>query len=325
MFIGGRVVPGKYPSPPKSYLLMNEGGVFSDVISQHAPKLENIGMITDAIWSDVDGDKKKDLIVVGEWMPISIFKNNENMLTLNEQLDNSVGWWQSIEKIDIDKDGYPDFVVGNIGLNNKFINKEKGKSLQIFGNDFDNNGSMDIVLANNYNGKLVPVRGKECSSEQMPFLNQKFTDYQSFANSDLMTILDAEKLEQAVQYEAQTFQSCILKNNNGKLTRLNLPRYSQIAPIKDILVKDINKDGHDDLILVGNLYGVEVETIRYDAGTGHVLISDGKGNFNPIPNTESGLFSSGDTRNLSIIRLANKEQYLLVSNNNEELDIYHIF
>jgi len=173
LFVGGRVIPGKYPSPPKSYLLMNEGGTFKDVISQYAPELENIGMITDAIWSDVDGDKKEDLIVVGEWMPISIFKNQENTLRLNDKLDNSGGWWQSIEQIDIDKDGDFDYVVGNIGLNNKFINKEKGKTLKVFGNDFDNNGSMDIVLAQDYQGKLVPVRGKECSSEQMPFINQK--------------------------------------------------------------------------------------------------------------------------------------------------------
>jgi hypothetical protein len=324
LFVGGRVIPGRYPSPPKSYLLLNDGGTFKDVISQYAPELENIGMITDAIWSDIDGDKKDDLIVVGEWMPISIFKNQENTLKLYDKLNNSVGWWQSIEQIDVDKDGDFDYVVGNIGLNNKFINKEKGQTLQVFGNDFDNSGSMDIVLAKNYNGKLVPVRGKECSSQQMPFINQNFTNYESFANSDLITILGAEKLAQAVQYEAQTFQSCILKNNNGKFSLVNLPRVAQIAPIKDILVKDINKDGHEDLILVGNLYGTEVETIRYDSGTGYVMLSDRQGNFNPIPNTESGFFSSGDTRNMSVIRLANKEQYLLVSNNNGELDVYRL-
>ena len=216
LFVGGRTLPGRYPFPVDSYLLQNNGGKFTDITDSKASELRQLGMVTDAVWTDVDRNGQIDLVVVGEWMPISIFINQNGQLknqTSSYGLENTQGWWYSLAKADFDKDGYEDLVIGNLGQNNKFRPKAK-KPLHIYCNDFDENGSLDIVLSKDYKNNLVPVRGKECSTEQMPFLAKKlhyqpflakkFPTFKSFSESSLTEIYGEEKLDKALHYQVRS-------------------------------------------------------------------------------------------------------------------------
>lgn len=320
LFVGGRTTPGKYPLAPTSYLLVNNNGTFTNQTKTLAPELESIGMVTAAAWSGMD------LLVVGEWMPITLFKNTgagfEND-TESLGIENTNGWWSSLLKNDIDGDGDDDFIVGNIGLNNKF-HPSKEKPLYIYANDFDDNGQLDIVLSKIYKGNKVPVRGKECSTQQMPFIAEKFPTYEGFATASLEDIYEEEQLSNSTQYEATNFSSVILINNgNGNFEIRELPKEAQLAPINGIIAKDFDKDGIKDLILAGNLRHTEVETPIYDAGKGLFLKGIGDGKFTTKTQIEySGLFLHKDVKDLALIHVGmNKRPGFLVANNNEQLDL----
>ena len=231
-------------------------------------------MVTDAIFTDIDGDNDEDLMIVGEWMEIKVLENSDGTFADKSEdygLKDSRGIWWSITAGDFDNDGDQDYVIGNLGKNNKFKASEE-HPFKVYANDFDNNGTNDVVLAKFYKDDYVPVRGRECTSQQMPYVAEKFEDYHSFASSKLIEILPEDKVDDAVVYEIKSFESIILINDNGKLTRKALPNDAQIAPLKSAMVYDINNDGHQDIVTVGNHYGVEVETTRYDAGYGTVLL-----------------------------------------------------
>jgi len=326
LFVGGRTTPGKYPIAPSSYLLENNKGTFTNKIKILAPELENIGMVTDADWIDADNDNDMDLIIVGEWMPITLFKNNgkgfENK-SRSMGIQNSKGWWSSLLKSDIDQDGDDDFIIGNIGLNNKFHPSEE-KPLYIYANDFDGNDQLDIVLSKIYKGQKVPVRGKECSSQQMPFITEKFPTYEGFATASLEDIYEVEQLNNSVQYEANNFASVYLKNNNdGTFEMIELPKEAQLAPINGIVAKDFDNDSIIDLVVGGNLKQTEVETPLYDAGKGLFLKGTKEGKFNTNTQIEySGLFLHKDVRGLALIHIGpNKRPAFIVSNNNDEIDL----
>ncbi len=327
IFVGGRTSPGNYPLPPTSYLLINDQGTFTDQTATLAPTLRQAGMITAALWADTDADGKNDLVVVGEWMPISVFKNTGSGLEINNEiagLENTTGWWNSLAMSDFDGDGDQDIVAGNIGLNNKF-HPSPEKPLYVYAHDFDHNGVLDIVLSKIYNGKKVPVRGKECSSEQMPFLNEKFPTYASFANADLTSIYEEEELQEAVQYEAVNFASLYLENQgNGNYKITALANEAQLAPINGIVVKDFNRDGKPDMILAGNRMQTEVETPQYDAGKGLYLQGIGNGKFiTSIKMEDTGLFLHDDVQDLKLIHLgANRVPGFLIANNNNKLELY---
>jgi len=326
IFIGGRTTPGQYPLAPESYLLINDNGTFTNQIAELAPELASIGMVSDALWSDTDNDGKKDLLVVGEWMPISLFKNTESALKNTTDamgLGKTNGWWASIGKGDIDGDGDEDIVVGNIGLNNKFHPNEE-KPLYVYANDFDKNDQLDIVLSKMYKGTQVPVRGRECSSQQMPFITEKYPTYEGFATANLVDIYEEEQLASAVKYEATQFASVILMNDGqGKFELRELPKEAQLAPINGIIVKDFDKDNKLDLIVGGNLKQTEVETPLYDAGKGLFLKGNGDGTFSTdlqIENT--GLFLHQDVRDLKLIHIGpNKRPAFLVCNNNTKMEL----
>ncbi len=326
LFIGGRTQPGKYPLAPKSYLLVNNNGAFSNETKNLAPELESIGMVTAAEWTDTDLDGNMDLLLVGEWMPITVFRNDGKSFTnMSESIgiQNSTGWWSSLLKSDIDQDGDDDFVVGNIGLNNKFHPTEK-KPLYIYANDFDKNGVLDIVLSKIYNGHKVPVRGKECSTEQMPFLAEKFPTYEGFATASLEDIYQEEQLSNSVHYEANNFSSVYLKNNgNGTFEMIDLPKEAQLAPINGIIAKDFDQDKIIDLVVAGNLKQTEVETPLYDAGKGLFLKGMGDGRFETNLQIEySGLFLHQDVRDLKLVHIGpNKRPGFLVSNNNDNMEL----
>lgn len=327
LFVAGRTTPGKYPLPPRSYLLQNNGGRFTDVTVQMAPDLVNPGMVTGASWSDINSDGKKDLMVVGEWMGVLAFENTGSQLkNVSEAmgLEDSAGWWYSIASGDFDKDGDEDFIIGNLGLNNKFQPKP-GKPLHIFSNDFDDNGTLDIVLSKMYKGNLTPVRGKECSTEQMPFLEEKFPMYSGFASSTLEQIYGPEKLNSALHYEVKSFASVMLVNKgDGSFEKRELPREAQISPIVDMVVYDFDKDGNLDVVIGGNMYNTEVETPAYDAGKGLYLKGLGDGTFLPLPKIQdSGIFMPLNTKDLALLHVGGEQRpTILTANNNSRLQLF---
>jgi hypothetical protein len=323
IFVGTRMIPGKYMFPATSYLLINDNGVFKEAASGIAPALYNLGMVTDAIFTDIDNDKDEDLIIVGEWMEILVLTNNNGVFKDDSKkygLKNSRGIWWSITASDLDNDGDEDYIIGNLGKNNKF-KASKEHPFKVYANDFDNNGTNDVVFAKFYKGNYVPMRGRECTSQQMPFVADKFGDYHSFASSTLIDMLPEEKIEGAVIYEISSFDSLILINENGNLRAKALPNEAQIAPIKSALAVDINKDGHMDILTVGNHYGVEVETVRYDAGYGAVLLGDGSNNFSFTPATHSGFYVPKDSRDIKQLTVKGAKT-IVVTNNNSSLSAF---
>ena len=324
LFVGVRLIEGKYTFPASSYLLINNNGVLRKAKDNIAKDLENIGMVTDAVFSDVDKDGDEDLLIVGEWMTIKVLQNNKGTFTdVSKELgidNDSRGIWWSITANDIDNDGDDDYIIGNLGRNNKF-KASKEHPFKVYANDFDNNGTNDIVLAKYYKDSYVPVRGRECTSQQMPYVAEKFKDYHSFASSKLVDILPEDKVKDAVIYEITSFDNIVLINESGKLVAKSLPIQAQISPIKSSIVDDFNKDGFKDILVAGNHYGVEVETIRYDAGYGALLLGDGKNNFTYINPNKSGFYNPHDTRSLLNIKIKGNKS-LLVSNNDDLLQLF---
>ncbi len=323
LFIGGRVEQGKYPYPARSFLLQNVEGQFRNVTQQIAPWLSNVGMVTDAIASDFDKDGDEDLILVGEWMPITILKNEAGQFTNATSkmgLDQTSGWWQTIIEADINRDSYPDFIAGNLGLNYKF-HASKEKPLHLFGNDFDQTGTIDIVLAKNIDNELFPVRGKMCSSEQMPFINDKFPTFTEFANANLYNIYGTS-LNEALHLEAHEFRSSIILNKrNGNLEVIPLPMEAQLSTVNGIVCEDINSDDIPDILLAGNMYDSEVETSRGDAGCGTVLLGLGNQSFQVMPHQSSGFFIPGNIKDLQIVQ-TNKGLVILAAENNAPLKVF---
>ncbi len=330
LFVGGRLVPGQYPSPAHSYILENVstplgGAQFKDITSEVAPMLENLGMVTDAVWTDYDGDGWKDLIVTGEWMPITILKNKEGHFedtTGSFGLDDSTGWWFSIQEGDFDADGDMDYVVGNLGLNYKYKANEQ-ETFDIYYNDFDNSGTSDIVLSYFNGGKKYPLRGRECSSQQMPGIKKKFEDYASFSTATLEDVYTEIYLEESLHYQVKSFASIYLENKGDGFVKHQLPNMAQISCINQILVDDFNADTHLDIVIGGNLYSSEVETPRNDASNGLYLAGDGTGNFTPVTNYKSGLFAPGDVKDLARIQIQGKH-FIIAAKNSDYLQFIRV-
>lgn len=323
VFVGGRIIPDKYPFPATSFLLINNNGKFENVTLSLAPEINEIGMVTDASFSDYDNDGDKDLIIIGEWMNITILNNEGGVFTKQAipSIENTLGMWFTIEADDIDNDGDVDYLIGNLGLNSKFKANEK-KEFHVFCDDFDNNGSYDVVLSNKYNGVLVPSRGKECSSQQMPFVSQQFPTFQDFAEANIEDVLGVEKMENALHYQADILHSILLKNNgDGSFEIVKLPNELQFGPITDFEI--INLKGGKQIISIGNIFNAEVETVRYDASFGNVFSYD-NGVFSVLSNNKSGLQNTGDSKKMTILEGENKTLYLLVTNNDGPLDVYQI-
>ncbi|MCA0154140.1 VCBS repeat-containing protein [Winogradskyella vincentii] len=323
LFVGTRLIPGQYTFPADSYLLINENGKFRKASTERAPALENIGMVTDAVFTDINKDGTQDLMIVGEWMEVKVLLNENGNFEDNSTdfgLEDTRGIWWSITAADLDGDGDEDYVLGNLGKNNKFKASEE-HPFKVYANDFDNNGTNDVVLAKFYKDDYVPVRGRECTSQQMPYVAEKFEDYHSFASSKLFEILPEDKVDDAVIYEIKSFESIVLINEGDHFVKRLLPTAVQISPIKSSLVTDVNKDGIMDIVLAGNHYGVEVETTRYDAGYGAVLLGTSDGNYVVQSPKQSGFYVPFDSRNLSQITINGKES-IVVTNNNDQLKIF---
>ncbi len=328
LFIGGRLSPHNYPFAGRSYLLINEmekGNLrFVDKTDELAPGLSTIGMVTDALWIDFDQNGTSDLVVVGEWMPITIFsQEREKFVDRTDDFGyaDTRGWWFSIDGGDFDGDGDIDLVVGNLGLNYKY-HATAEETFDIYVNDFDKNGSSDIVLGYYNFGKQYPVRGRQCSSEQIPTVQLKFKNYESFSTATIDDVYGDSGLDKGIHYQVPSFASIYLENDGqGKFTFIELPMLAQLSPINDMVVKDFDEDGYLDLLIAGNLYASEVETPRSDAGIGLMLLGNGDGTFKPQSLSKSGIYFHYDLKNMSLINTS-KGLGVIGANNQDELQIF---
>ncbi len=299
LFVGGRVVPGQYPATPRSFLYRNVDGKLVDVTDEVAPGLRNVGMVTAAVWADIDGDKKPDLLVATEWGAVNYFHNTgkklEN-LTANAGLAGVTGWWSALTVADVNGDGRPDLIVGNTGLNTKY-RASATEPATLYAGDLDGSKREQIIEAQYEGGKLVPLRGRSKLAYAYPWLPRKFPTYKAFANASLADIFGADKLAAAHKLTATELQSGVFVQQSDGMFRFQpLPRDAQIAPINAIVARDLDGDGLLDLLCVGNDFGPEPTTGRFDGGLGVVLKGDGKGNFTAMLPAQSGLSVPGEAR-----------------------------
>jgi len=324
ILVGNRNIPKKYPIHGPSILYENIGGDIRDVTKTVAPELLDFGIINDIIVSNFKKDGWEVFIAIGEWTPIGFFSNvkGDSFKQTEFEAINEKGWWFSINETDINNDGFKDYIIGNVGLNIKFkANPEK--PLKIYANDFDNNGINDVVLSKKYKGEYVPVRGRECSSQQMPFIKEKFGTYSEFANATLTDIY-GDKLSNSYENEANEFSSILLLNDGkGNFEKKKLPIQAQQFPILNSVFLDLNNDGYEDCIVAGNLYETEVETPRLDAFSGVVLISNGIDGYTVMNHEKTGLYLDGNVKDISLIRF--KESNILINSvNNDRLTAHKI-
>ena len=323
LFIGGRMKSQQYPYAAESYFLKNENGTFSKDENMFE-EISNLGIVTDAIATDFNGDKKVDLIIVGEWNSIHLLQNEGGAVkdVTPTPIKENTGWWNTIEAGDFDNDGDIDYVVGNLGVNYKYQASRK-EPFHIYANDFDETGNLDIVLGYFNEGNLYPLRGRECSSEQMPFLKEKFPSYKDFASATLKDVYGGD-LEKSYHLQATNFRSSILINDGmGKFTIKDLPREAQYSCINGFVVKDIDQDGNLDIVAGGNLFEAEVETPRNDASIGLVMKGNGDNTFTPLSLAQSGFLVRGDVKDLQYITVNNREG-ILIANNDAPLEAYLI-
>ncbi len=320
LFVGGRVVPGKYPVSPRSYILLNNGkGIFTDATSEICPALQQPGMVTDAIWVDLNNDKQPDLIVVGEWMPIKVFINQKGKFTGESSAYihfPSTGWWNRIYADDMDGDGDPDIIVGNCGLNTQFHVNEN-EPMTLYSKDFDDNGSIDPLLCYYIAGVSYPAAPLDDLIHQLPILKKKFLEYKQYSVATINDIFSPEQLKDAAFLKAETMQTSYLENQGGKSFALKpLPLPAQYSPVYGIVTTDINHDGKKDILLTGNNTWTKIKFGRYSSNHGIVLLGNGKGDFTYAPQTESGLDIRGNVRSLKLIK-AGKSQSIIAGINDD--------
>ncbi len=294
LFVGGRVTPRAYPISPRSYLLQNNNGIFKDITPV---SLQNIGMITAAVWADTDGDGWQDLILAGEFMPVQLLKNEQGNFKTGTLIAPS-GWWNALSAADFDKDGDVDFVAGNSGLNSRFKATEQ-EPVCLYAKDYDKNGSIDPILCRYIQGKEHPTHARDALVAQIPSLKKRFLLYADYGKKEFHDIFTKGELQGVLHLKATEMRSCYIENQgSGKFVVRALPNLAQIAPMNAILSEDANNDGHLDILAVGNSFAPEVQTGAYDASKGWILQGDGKGNFTPMPVTKTGFLVDGEGRSL---------------------------
>jgi hypothetical protein len=322
LFIGGRVSVADYPVPPQSYLLKNDGqGNFTEVTEEVSPGLSTIGMVTDALWTDYDGDRDPDLILVGELMPILLLQNQGGRL---QPVENSglekIGFWNSIASGDFDKDGDPDYLIGNLGTNN-FYCATDDTPVTVIAKDFDGNGSTDIVIscffkAEDGSMQSFPVLGWQQMNRVSPLFRDRFDSYHEYGRITLDRLLTEEEKEGALTIRVNHTETSYAENlGNGKFAVRPLPLAAQMAPVNGLLATDINGDSELDILLVGNDYGNEVNIGQHDALVGLALLGNGKGDFEPLTVNRSGFLVGGDAKALvRLVRADGKEVFLASQN-----------
>ncbi|HZY80803.1 MAG TPA: VCBS repeat-containing protein, partial [Cyclobacteriaceae bacterium] len=317
LFVGERLRPFAYGLPCRGYILRSDNGVLKDVTKDIAPALIGVGMITDAAWNDIDHDRDLDLVVVGEYMPVKIFVNNNGKfddLTEEFGLEKTNGWWNRIQVSDLDGDGYDDFVLGNHGLNSR-VRASMQKPVCMYINDFDQNGTMEQIVCTFNGEKSYPLALRHDLISQMPFLKKKYLKYESYEDQTIENIFTPEQLKNATKLEAYYLQTSILWNKQGTgLSLTSLPLEAQLSPVYGIQVGDFNNDGNRDLLLGGNQYRVKPELGRYDASFGTFLAGDGKGNFMAQP-ASLGWKIDGEIRDITTVNVGGQKVIVVARSN----------
>lgn len=324
LFVGGRVVPGSYPLSPKSYLLKNTAGKFSDVAATELPQQGKIGMVTSALWTDYDNDGWVDLMLTGEFMPITFIKNQQGKLNYQTPIviEHSSGWWNSITAGDFDEDGDIDYVIGNLGLNTRHKASSK-EPLCVYAKDFDKNGRLDPVMCYYVHGKNYIYPTRDEMIKQMPAMRGRFQSYKDFASVTFEESFTKDELSDAYVVKSECFESSYLQNmGNGKFVRRALPLQCQFAPLFGMLTGDYNNDGHLDVLLTGNSYETEVSTGAYDALTGILLAGDGVGNFTVLSENRTGFKVDADAKGMAQLFTASNNRIVLTAINNGPLKTY---
>jgi enediyne biosynthesis protein E4 len=324
LFIGVRVKPFSYGAPCDGYLLENQGqGIFKDASKLKAPSLANLGMITDALWTDVDQDSDEDLIVVGDWMKIQILINVKGVLVdKTEQfgLSNSAGWWNRISGKDLDGDGDQDYVVGNHGLNSRF-KATVNNPITMWVNDFDRNGTIEQVICLPWGNQEYPMALRHDLVSQLPDLKKKYLKYESFKDQNITDIFSSTELKGSIKLKATELRTVVLINESTHFQIKALPIEAQFTPIYGIAIKDFDNDGKEDLALGGNQYRAKPEVGRYDAGYGLILKGDGKCNFTSLSSDSSGLFVKGEIRDMQLMT-TKIENLLFVLLNGDSIKLF---
>ncbi|PRX97539.1 VCBS repeat protein, partial [Pontibacter ummariensis] len=323
LFVGGRVIPGRYPEAPRSYVLLNDGaGRFKDRTAAVAPELQRIGMVTDAAWHDLDGDKKQELVVVGEWMPVTVLKNTNGKLgkDTGRYFDRPYsGFWNKLLVGDFNQDGRADLVVGNLGANSQIRASEK-EPAELYYKDFDDNGSVDPILCFYIKGRSYPYVTRDELLDQMSVMRTRFPSYESYADATLQNIFSKQDIETAGRLSANYLRTAYFEGGvNGKFKERSLPAEAQYSPVYAIASLDYNKDGRQDLLLLGNMNQARLRFGKYDANHGVLLEGRGSGEFVYVPQGKSGLRLKGDAR--SVLQVSNT---LLVGMNQQDVKAYKL-
>jgi enediyne biosynthesis protein E4 len=320
VFIGVRAVPWSYGEIPACVILRNDGkGKFSEVTPEVAPELKEGGFVRDAAFADVDNNGYEDLIIAGEWMPITIYLNEhgnfKKLQTANTAFENTEGWWSSIECADVDQDGDLDLLAGNYGMNSK-LKPTVEEPVTMYFNDFDDNGKKEQIFTYFVGGREVIIHTKDELTKQMPSLKKKFISYQKFSEASLTEIVAAKKLKESKVFVARNFESCLFLNDgNMKFRRQVLPKALQFFPVMDFHVDDINGDTQPDVLAAGNFYEVNIQMGRIDASYGALLVGNKNGSFSPVPNAEAGLSVEGQTRRIRTISIGEERHFVFARNN----------
>lgn len=322
LIIGNRMIPGMYPLTEPSFVYENNNGIMVDVTSKVAPGLSEFGAINKLLITDFNNDGLQDFIAVGEWTGIGFFLNEGQVFKdVSRELgtEDLKGWWFNITETDVNNDGLPDYIVGNLGENSKYKTSSE-KPLRIYAADFDENGSHDMMLSYKYKGQYVPLRGLECSSGQVPMLTKKFKSYNAFANASIVDLFGEQQIGSSYQRYVNDFKSILLLNTGEKSFQvMPLPSEAQLFPVLSAISHDVDQDGFLDIILAGAIYNTEVETPRMDAGIGLTLISNGEQGYTPISWEDSGLYLSGNVKSMVMLNTDQEKNILVVGINNTKL------
>lgn len=334
VFVGSRLIPGQYGAVPESYLLINDGtGNLKNYTKRYLTDVSPLGMVTSACWADLNGDRYPELIVAGDWMPIAVFENKRGKLALNPALTvvdaagepmKTNGWWNCVKAGDVDNDGDPDLIVGNLGLNSR-VKATADTPAELYFSDFDQNGTYEqIINCADETGTLYPMVMKHDLQKQMPVIKKKYIKFGDYAEQKMDQVFEKKQLETAGVQRAYTGEAAILLNDGkGRLNWLSMPTQAQLFPIYGVELIDYDRDGKTDLLLAGNFYDVQPELGRYDAGYGLVLRGRGKDNagqpvFDAVAARQSGFFVPGQVRRLR--RLAQGQ--IIAAKNNETLQVF---